>query len=73
MTKANSGPLKMFPGAPSCCVDEDEQAREHEASDALEDNEQIAPRLVFREEKCEVRDRRVSAPGVDLSFLYLLF
>ena len=42
-------------------VDEDEQAREHEASDALEDDEEVAPRLVLREEEFEVRDRLVSA------------
>ena len=54
-------------------VDEDEQAREHEASDALEDDEEVAPRLVLREEEFEVRDRLVSAPGLDLSLLYLFF
>ena len=53
-------------------VDEDEQAREHEASDALEDDEEVAPRLVLREEECEVRDRLVSATDLDLTLLSFL-
>ena len=60
------GDLRRRPG-----VDEDEQARERQAPEALEDDEQIAARFVFCEQEVQVPDRRVPVAYLHLALLQL--